>query len=132
MSYPTVPSNGRAAEYLPCQSWCFWRHEGHHLGESTDDDNYCHRPVGREVIGVTLVGHHYEISACLVYARLPVGSPDRDEREANTHHRNVVQLDLSPYDEGLNPVAADLKPGDARSLAAALIHGADLAEGMAR
>jgi len=38
---------------------------------------------------------------------------------------------LCPLDKALPAVTADIQPGDARSFAAALIHAAELAEGIA-
>lgn len=126
MPNPTVPGNGQIVAYPRCQPWCVDQFR------TEDHDEYCRREVGREVIEVTLDGDRYEITTTLVYARLPIGSPDEQEATANRDHRDVVQLYLSPYTEGLAPVAADLKPALARSLAAALIHAADLAEDLAR
>ena len=67
----------------------------------------------------------------MVYARLPYGATDAHNADANRHHRNVVQIALCPLDKALPAVTADIQPGDARSFAAALIHGAELAEGIA-
>jgi hypothetical protein len=122
-----TPSNGQVVTYPPCQPWCFYQPEDH----DPDDGDYCHLPIGRGLTGLTLDGDHYELSAMLVYARLPDGAPDAHNANANRHHRNVVQIALCPLDKALPAVTADIQPGDARSFAAALIHAAELAEGIA-
>lgn len=121
-------ANGQiVVTYPPCQPWCFYQPEDH----DPDDGDYCHLPIGRGLTGLTLDGNKYELSAMLVYARLPDGAPDAQTANANNHHRNVVQIVMCPLDEALPAVTADIQPGDARSFAAALIHGAELAEGIA-
>jgi hypothetical protein len=122
----STPSNGQVVTYPPCQPWCFYWPEDH----DPDDGGYCHLPIGRGVTGLTLDGDQYELSTMLVYARLPHGAPDAHNANANRHHRNVVQIALCPLDKALPAVTADIQPGDARSFAAALIHAADLAEGI--
>jgi hypothetical protein len=85
------------------------------------------------VTGVTPDDDRYDISAMAVYKRLPVGTPVPQQANANRHHRDVIQIVVWPCGEKELPqVTVDVKPGDARSLAAALIHGADLAEGISR
>jgi hypothetical protein len=132
MSSIPTPSNDREITYQdPCQPWCYyWPGPDH---EPDGDENYCHRPVGRAVIGVTPDDDRYEITATVVYERLPVGAPIEQHANANRHHRNVIQIVfLLCGEKELPKVTTDVKPGDARSLAAALIHGADLAEGIIR
>ncbi|HEV7829769.1 MAG TPA: hypothetical protein VGP04_13160 [Pseudonocardiaceae bacterium] len=127
MSRIPTPSNGQVITYPPCQPWCFYPPEDH----DPDDGDYCHLPIGRGITGLTRDGDQYELSALLVYARLPHGAPDAQNADANMHHRNVVQIAVCPLDKALPAVTADIQPGNARSFAAALIHGAELAEGIA-
>ena len=129
--YPT-PSNDQAGTYEPCQPWCLYRPTGHDGG----DDDYCQLALGREATGLTIDGHKYGIVAALVYGRVPVDAPVQRVAIANRAHRDVVQITAYPYPqkqgEELPEVTVDISPGDARSFAAALVHGADLAEGIIR
>jgi hypothetical protein len=90
MSSVAAPSNGRVVTYPPCQPWCFYQPEDH----DQEDGDYCHLAIGRGITGLTLDGDKYELSAMLVYARLPHGARDAQNAKANRHHRNVVQRDL--------------------------------------
>jgi hypothetical protein len=130
MSSIPSPSNAQDATYEPCQPWCFYWPGSH---DPDGDTDYCHRQMGRSVIGVTPDDDRYEIGATVVYERLPIGTPDAQHANANRHHRDVIQIVFLPHGEKELPaVTVDVKPGDARSFAAALIHGADLAEGITR
>lgn len=128
MSYSTAPRDDREIIYDdPCQPWCYYW-PGRH--DPDGDESVCHRQVGREVLGVTRDGDRYEIGATVVYERLPAGTPIEQQANANRHHRNVIQVTFLAHGEGLPDVMANVKPGYARSFAAALIHGADIAEGV--
>lgn len=128
LTAPTPPHNGQPVTYPRCEPWC-------RISRQHDEDaDYCRCPAGRDVAGMDFDDNRYEITVMRVYARLPVGTPVKQEGHANRYHRDVVQLSLMPDDlrAGHAELKVDLQPGDARSLAAFLIHGADLAQDLAR
>lgn len=109
-----------------CAPWCDYRTE-----PDFHDSDYCTHAVTNRL--VTCMGSHgcyVQFRVSRATARLPLDTPSDKAYNAARHHADVVQVEVSGI--GFEELVTDLQPGDARSLGAALIHGADLAEGLVR
>lgn len=94
---------------------------------AAEHGDYCLHHIGRGIVGHAGLGPEEEIEVSVAAASRV--HRDGEAYATARHHINVMQLAGWVGDRR---VVVDYRPGEARSLAAILLHAADIADGVAR